>query len=141
MNVKWVEGNNEFTFSLRELLGKINGKNYRAKSYRKLSANYIIIPSILNSDLGHDDIVQKVTKIRTYYANANIPTHVDVFLSHIEDLDEFVTLSALKGQGKSQEDIRTAYKVFVTAYFSDENQYALYEKLERSFKNAFVNHP
>ena len=55
-------------------------------------------------------------------------------------MDEFNNLSALKGQKRSQDEIKSAYQQFVTAYFSDESQDSLYKKLEAAFKNAFTNH-
>lgn len=140
LNVTWIESGNEFTFSLNELLGKPNGKTYRAKQYRALSANYIILPVGLNESLGHKDIVQKVIDIKEYYLHegTSLPKHIEVFVSHIESLGEYTTLVALKGQGKTQNDIKNAYKQFVNVYFSEESQRILYEGLERALKDAFV---
>ena len=140
LNVTWVENGNEFTFSLKELLGKPNGKTYRAKQYRTLTANYIILPAGLNESLGHMDIVQKITKIKEYYMHEGVllPKHIDVFVSHIESLAEYIALAGIKGLGKTQDDIKSAYKLFANTYFSEESQRILYEKLERALKDAFV---
>lgn len=140
LNVTWVESGNEFTFSLNELLGRPNGKTYRAKQYRTLTANYIILPVDLNATLGHMDIVQKITKIKGHYLRegVSIPKHIAVFISHIESFDEYAALTELKGQSKAENDIKNAYKLFVNAYFSEESQRILYEKIERTLKDAFI---
>lgn len=141
LNVTWIEENNTFTFSLKELLGKASEKTYYANIYKKLSANYIILPTELNSSLEHDDIVQKTYKIKTYYAvpGRNLPKHINIFLTHIDGLKEFSGLSALKGQRKSPDEIKLAYKIFAEAYFSEESQSTLYKNLKQSFKDTFKN--
>jgi len=141
LNVTWIEDVNTFTFSLNDLLGKINGKTNQAKLYRKLTANYLILPKDLNETLGNDDIVQKIAKIKEHYKQTRpgIPNHIKIFISHIESFDEFKNLSALKGQKASQEIIKDSYKHFVNTYFSDEKQRSLYEKLELALKKAFTN--
>lgn len=62
----------------------------------------------------------------------------DVFVSHIESLAEYIALAGIKGLGKTQDDIKSAYKLFANTYFSEESQRILYEKLERALKDAFV---
>ena len=122
-------------------MGTTNGTTYRTYEYRKLSANYIILPKGLNESLGHDDIVQKVYAIKKHYADTrqNLPIHVHVFLSYIETMNEFKNLSALKGQKKSQDEIKSAYRQFVTAYFDEKSKRELNDKLGLAFKGAFVN--
>ena len=80
--------------------------------------------------------------IREYYNQKmeGLPKHVDVFLSHIEDLQEYKALAALKGQRKAQPEIKSSYKTFINAYFNEENQRNMYETLEQSFKESFKNH-
>ncbi len=140
-SVTWVEADNQFSFKLKELMGTTNGTTYRTYEYRKLSANYIILPKGLNESLGHDDIVQKVYAIKKHYADTrqNLPIHVHVFLSYIETMNEFKNLSALKGQKKSQDEIKSAYRQFVTAYFDEKSKRELNDKLGLAFKGAFVN--
>lgn len=142
LTVLWDDADNTFSFSLKELLGSPDGKTYKATKYRKTTANYLIIPSGLNSDLGKKDIVKKVEMIREYYDrhNIGIPTHVKIILSHIEQQPEYNSLKALKGIRKTNEEIKEAYKNFVNVYFSDEQQHILYDRLQSALKNAFENH-
>ena len=54
-------------------------------------------------------------------------------------MNEFKNLSALKGQKKSQDEIKSAYRQFVTAYFDEKSKRELNDKLGLAFKGAFVN--
>lgn len=141
MAVTWEEEENRFAFSLRDLLGKASEKTYVATAYRSSTANYIILPSGLNGDLGQEDIVKKTADIRAYYVRRreNIPTHIEVFLTHIEEMPEYQVLSNMKGQKQTQDEIKFAYKNFATAYFRTEQQRVLYTKIETAFKNSFAN--
>lgn len=105
-------------------------------------ANYLIIPSGLNTDLGKKDIVKKMEIIREYYNrhHIDIPKHVETILSHIEQQSEYNSLKALKGTRGTEEEIKEVYKNFVNAYFSDEQQHILYERLQSALRSAFENH-
>lgn len=143
LTIIWDEADNIFSFSLKELLGSPDGKTYKATKYRKTTANYLIIPSGLNTDyLGRKDIVKKIEIIREYYNrhHIDIPKHVETILSHIEQQPEYSSLKALKGAGKTEEEIKEAYKNFVNVYFSDEQQHILYEQLQSALRSAFENH-
>ncbi|MEE0510362.1 MAG: DUF262 domain-containing protein [Peptococcaceae bacterium] len=143
LNIIWDEENNEISFSLKELLGvPHDGKTCKAAKYRKTTANYLIIPSELNADLKKKDIVKKIKMIREYYNrhNINLPKHVETILSHIEQQPEYISLQSLKGAQKKKEEIKEAYKNFVNAYFSDEQQRILYEKLQSALQSTFENH-
>lgn len=141
-NVTWMEDGNSFQFKLNELMGKGSSTTYLTNGYKKLSANYIILPKELNEEIEQDDIVEKVRIIKEQYSHADegLPAHIDVVFSHIEAMDEFKKLSALKGQKKSADEIKDTYKQFVAAYFSDESQHRLCEQMETAFKRAFTNH-
>ena len=141
LTIIWDEADNNFSFSLKDLLGSPDGKTYKATKYRKTTANYLIIPSELNTDLGKKDIVKKIEMIRDYYErhSINVPKHVESILSHIEQQPEYNSLKALKGTRKTEEEIKEAYKNFVDAYFSDEQQRILYENLQAALQSAFVN--
>lgn len=141
LNTTWEEENNQFTFSLKQLLGKPNGRTFRAKKYRNLTANYIVIPLDLNETLGHKDIVEKVTTIRDYYDSrrTSIPEHICIFLEHIENLPEYSAVAELKGQTKTQQEIEERYKIFVNAYFSEDNQRILYDEIEKALRESFKN--
>lgn len=142
LTIIWNELNNKFSFSLKELLGSPDGKTYKATKYRKTTANYLIIPSGLNTDLEKNDIVKKIEIIREHYNrhHIDIPKHVEIILSHIEQQPEYNSLKALKGTQKTEEEIKEAYKNFVNAYFSDEQQHILYESLQSALRSAFENH-
>lgn len=138
LEITWEEDGNQFTFSLKQLLGKPNGRTYIAKKYRDSTAKYIIIPSGLNTKLGQKDIVEKIRMIENYYDEAGrLPNHVYAFLTYIKSMEEYKVLSELKGQARTHEEIEAAYKTFIVEYFSEENQHALYDRLEKRLKRAF----
>lgn len=140
-NITWQEDENQFTFSLKQLLGCSVGNSYKSTQYKKATANYLIIPSLLNESLGQADIVTKINLIKNYYDrnHLNVPKHIATILSHIETQPEYSALSALKGQKKTKEEILSAYSTFVDSYFNDHEQRELYEKLEHSLRQAFQN--
>ena len=142
LTIIWDEADNTFSFSLRDLLGSPDGKTYKTTKYRKMTANYLIIPAGLNTELGKRDIVKKIEMIKEYYKRQRIriPKHVETILLHIEKQPEYKSLSELKGTRGSDEEIKEAYKNFVNAYFSDEQQHVLYEGLQSALRSAFENH-
>ena len=142
LTIIWDEADNNFSFSLKELLGSPDGKSYQATKYRKMMANYLILPSGLNAELDKHDIVKKIEMIREYYKqkHTDVPKHVETILSYIEQQPEYSSLKDLKGTQKTQEEIKEAYKNFVNAYFSDEKQPILYERLQSALRSAFENH-
>lgn len=109
LNVDWEDTNNNFTFSLKELLGKV-GNKYNAPQYKKLIANYIIIPPELNEKLGIKDIVTKIKLIKEYYnqQNKDLPKHIKIFLENIENSKEYRNLVSLKGKNISPDEIKEA---------------------------------
>lgn len=140
LNVTWTENDNSFKFSLKELMGKINEKTFRAKQFRGLTANYIILPTELNEELGNKDIVHKISEIKKYYESrhTNLPNHVSLVISHIENLDAYQALVALKEKKATQDEIKSAYKEFVDIYFSEDTQHIIYNNLEIKLKQVFT---
>lgn len=141
MNVTWKDGINEFTFSLKELLGKPDGKNYKGTVYKKQTINYLILPRQLNEDIKSNDIVSKIFDIEKYFANRKkvVPKHINVILTHIKGMTTFQELSKLKETKNAQSVIENKYKYFINSYFSDENQAVIYNELEKNFKGVFQN--
>jgi len=139
--VKWQNEANSFSFSLRDLLGKPDGKNYKVTSYKKQTINYLILPKELNEIIEHDDVVSKIKVIKKHYKNSkkDLPNHIDLFFDHIEGMPIYIELVELKSQQKNQDEIVEKYKDFINTYFSDENQGALYYKLGNQFKSTFQN--
>jgi hypothetical protein len=145
--VKWQDATDSFSFSLKELLGNPDGRNYKSTAYKKQMSNYLILPKKLNEEIEHDDIISKIENIKERYAKSKngikqveLPTHIELFINHIEAMQTYATLKGLKGNCGIQEDIKKAYKEFINDYFSDENQASLYRKLELKFKTVFNNH-
>lgn len=138
LNITWQETNNSFTFSLKELLGK-RGTKYVAPQYKTFTANYIILPPGLNGALGNDDIVSKIEQIKTYYEpdDRTMPKHIEIFINNIENLNEYHTLASLKGQNKSPDEIKDAYKNFIDKYFDEPNLQVLYTTLTEGLKSSF----
>lgn len=139
MNIEWTESGNSFTFSLKDLLGKPDGTNYKGVNFRKQTSNYLILPEGLNSDLGQRDIIEKIIMIKKHYQTKGTPTHIGIFVHHIETMPAYQALRQLKGERKSQRIIMEQYKAFIETYFSDEQQRLLYEAIETAFKDAFKN--
>lgn len=138
LDVTWQETNNSFTFSLKELLGK-KGTKYVAHQYKMFTANYIILPPNLNGMLGINDIVSKIEQIKNYYApdDRTMPKHMKIFIDNIENLNEYHILASLKGQNKSPNEIKDAYKNFIDKYFDDPNLQVLYATLTEGLKSSF----
>lgn len=141
MNIDWFDKGNNFTFGLKDLLGKPDGTNYKGVTYKKQTSNYLILPEALNRNLRQYDIVRKIELIKQYYENANesLPTHVNTFINHIEEMYQFQDLRALKGSADSEDKIKKHYKAFITEYFSEERQRILYETITSALKDAFRN--
>lgn len=145
MEVTWLEEKQKFSLNLKDLLGQPDGKNYKATQYKKQTANYIILPKDLNEAIGHEDIVNKIDLIRKHYKNdktdsIELPSHIKVFIEHIEAMDTYKKLALHKGKMESQDTITKDYVAFISEYFSEEKQASLYQKLETRFKTAFHNH-
>lgn len=141
MNIYWAENDNLFTFSLKELLDEPDGTNNKGINYRRQTSNYLILPEGLNRHLSQCDIVEKISMIKKYYqaCTKGIPTHIDIFIQHIEGIATYQTLENIKGERESEEIIKDKYKAFVETYFSDEQQRLLYQKIEAALKEAFRN--
>ena len=145
MAITWVDGKQTFSFSLRDLLGQPDGKSFKALQYKRQTSNYVVLPRKLNESIGQDDISSKIHNIKEYYKNSKtkvieMPTHIKLFFNHIENMDTYKKLAALKGKGESQTNIKKLYAAFVNNYFSEETQASLYQKLESQFKSTFHNH-
>jgi len=142
MEVEWKDGTDSFSFSLKELLGKPDGKNYKGTDLKKQTMNYLILPKELNETVEHDDVVSKIKSIKDYYARRGValPAHIELFFNYIETMPTYIKLIGLKGKHESQDDIKKEYKEFINAYFSEESQASLYRNLEIKLKSAFHNH-
>lgn len=138
LNITWFEDGNTFTFSLRELLGK-EGTKFKATQYRSLVANYIVLPPDFNASLGINDIVKKIDLIKDHYSqpSKHLPKHIKIFIDNIESLDEYNLLVSIKGQSKSQDEIKDAYKVFIEKYFGESNLHTLHIALVEGLKSSF----
>ena len=141
MKVIWKDEGNEFSFSLKELLGKPDGKNYKGTAYKKQTTNYLILPKPLNEALETNDIISKIFSISNYYSQREVPLpkHISVLLEHIQEMQTYKDLAQLKDSHTSQDAIKNKYKLFINDYFEDENQARLYAKMESKFKEAFQN--
>ena len=141
LKVTWKAGENEFSFSLRELLGKSAGRNYKGTSYKKQTVNYLILPKRLNETIKNDDIVSKISSISNYYSQREepAPRHISLLIEHIQDMSTYKDLVQLKNSSEGQRTIENKYKTFINDYFSEENQAAIYGKLENGFKEVFQN--
>ena len=137
-NIEWEEDGNNFSFSLKDLLGK-DGTKYLTTVYKGYAANYMILPLSLNESLGVKDIVTKINLIKTHYSQPGLimPKHVKIFVDNIENLNEYQQLVSIKGQSKSRTEITDAYKIFVDQYFGESNLTALQLQLSAGLKTSF----
>ena len=137
-NITWVETDNTFTFSLKDLLGKL-GTKYVASHHKISTANYIILPPDLNEALGIKDIISKIEQIKAYYHpdGRTMPKHVKIFINYIENLTGYNILVSLKGHKKSSDEIKATYKNFIDEYFDDSNLSILYTALTEGLKSSF----
>lgn len=110
------------------------------KKLKKLTINYLIINKTLNGDMKSYDVITKIEKIRAWFSGrSEIPAHVAVFLDHIENLETYRSLLALKGSAPTIAQIKEAYSNFIDEYMSDEPQRKLIERLTTAFRDAFRN--
>lgn len=100
--------------------------------------NYLALDPTLNENLGDIDIVEKDRLIRQHYGT-NIPKHVSVFLTYINQLPSLSHLRGLKSHAITDEELTLAYQSFVNEYFSDETWVDLASKLNEEFLNSFRN--
>jgi len=126
--VHWNDGEDSFSFTTN-------------KAYKTRTINYLILPGVLNGLLEHNDIMRKIEQIEEWYErhDALIPTHVEVFISHIKNLDTYEMLASHKGKDKERAEIEASYNEFIEEYFGEEQQNNLLLKLTEMFNQAFRN--
>lgn len=126
--IKWVSKNGE----VREI--SFIGQSDRKK---KLT-NYLIIKKKLNNEILLDyDVVKKIELISNYYEDT-IPKHIQIIISHIEDMEVYKELKNVKDE-KDIEIVKNCYNKFLDEYFSDNNQRIILNKLLEALKLTFIN--
>ena len=126
--IKWVSKNGE----VREI--SFIGQSDRKK---KLT-NYLIIKKKLNNEILLDyDVVKKIELISNYYEDT-IPKHIQIIISHIEDMEVYKELKNVKDE-KDIEIVKNCYNKFLDEYFSDNNQRIILNKLFEALKLTFIN--
>jgi len=130
--ITWKDENETFPFSLSQT---ISSKN------KKKALNFLIIDDQLNEQIEHDDIVSKISAIKTWYMipTHNLPKHINAIIVYIENMPEYMTLMNLKGTNALHTDIENAYNSFVETYFSDVSQQNVLLILQDLFKASFAN--
>ncbi len=131
--VTWVDGENSFELTLRPSL---------VTAYKKYSINYLIIDEELNGEMGHDDVLEKILHITSWFEQREkpLPNHIRLIFGNIQSMPEYTALVALKGIGREQQEIILAYNEFLEAYFRENHAQALLTSIEQAFKDAFRNH-
>lgn len=111
------------------------------KQVKKLTINYLIIDDTLNGNMRSYDIVTKIDMIREWFVNRDeaLPKHIDVVLRHIEGLQSFKDLKALKGTNATKVDIEKKYITFLEEFSSDAPSALLLANLSAAFKKTFTN--
>ena len=130
--VTWIGNGHTFEMILpKELVSK----------NKKTQANFVLIDRDLNRQIGRDDIVTKISKIQEWYNKRSIPipTHVQLYISHVDSCSKYSELVSLKKNGALQDAVEPVYFDFLSEYFNEEKQAALRYLIERKFKDAFKN--
>lgn len=126
--VKWISKDGE----VREI--SFTGQSDRKK---KLT-NYLIIRRDLNNDILLDyDVVKKIELISKYYGHT-IPKHIQIIISHIENMEVYKELKKIKDE-EDIEIVKGYYNKFLDDYFSDDNQRIILSKLLDALKSTFIN--
>lgn len=112
-----------------------------AKSNKRKTYNLLVIECDLNESLENYDVVKKIEMIRSWYSarGLSLPAHIDVFLSLIQSMPEYVILQQHKNNGANEETIKADYQSFLCAYFAEEKEEILLFRLKERFKAAFRN--
>lgn len=144
---------------------KVLLEDERSKERKKHLINYIIIPESLNGSLKSNDIISKIQSIKNWYSGLGkpLPKHIDVIIKFIEDMSEYKQLCDLRKAlseeliaelkekktyseickvekryaEEKQSSVMTAYIQFLEAFFNEESEKILNEKLNKLFHNAF----
>lgn len=129
--IEWCDGEETIKIEL--------DKN-TVKKLKKLTINYLIVNEDLNGSMKSFDVITKIEMIRAWFSGrSEIPAHVAVFLDHIENMETYKRLLAMKGTAPTIEQVIESYSYFVDEYMSDESQRRLVESLTTAFRDAFRN--
>lgn len=125
--IEWKHGDTEIIINIPADFAKKN---------KERTINGIVLNATLNGSFGHEDIITKIEKIKTWFESPgrDLPCHVRLFIKYIEDMPEYQSLKNLL-ESTTEEDIKNAYKVFLNAYFGDDN--CLLNQLQNKFKISF----
>lgn len=145
---------------------KILLEDESSKERKKHLINYIIIPESLNEQLKSNDIISKIQSIKNWYSGIgqSLPKHIDVIIRYIEEMVEYTQLCSLHKtitedisanlQAEStyseickiekqyceakRSTVMKEYIQFLDAFFNEESEKRLNEKLNAAFHNAFI---
>lgn len=112
-----------------------------AKANKTRTINFLIIPQELNGELNNYDLIRKIEMIEEWYhaRHVDVPNHIQVFISHIQQMPEYHSLQDCKTNGADKAQVEAAYHAFLLAYFNEDNELSLLRKLKERFKIAFQN--
>lgn len=83
------------------------------------------------------DVVKKIELISKYYGHT-IPKHIQIIISHIENMEVYKELKKIKDE-EDIEIVKGYYNKFLDDYFSDDNQRIILSKLLDALKSTFIN--
>ena len=131
-HVLWVSKDQSFEMTLSKEFVDNN---------KKTQANFVVIDRDLNKQLGHKDIVQKISEIEEWFDNRSqsIPNYVQLFIDHIKSCSKYNDLVLLKGKKEEPAIIEAKYLDFLNEYFSEQKQNELNQTIKQSFINTFKN--
>lgn len=112
-----------------------------AKRNKRKTCNLLVIDHDLNESLDNYDIVKKIETMQSWYSarGLSLPAHVDVFLSFIQSMPEYLILQQHKNDGANEETIKADYQLFLHAYFAEGKEEILLLRLKEQLKAAFRN--
>jgi hypothetical protein len=96
--------------------------------------NLLILPQGVNGELRSYDIVTKIEILRGLLNS--LPKHVSTVIEHIESMQSYQELRALKGTGATEEAITAKYNAFLLDYFVVRRT-ELSGKMREAFQSSF----
>lgn len=132
--VNWITRDRPFPICIPEEI---------IEQFKKHHANFILLDRELNRSLGHDDVIEKMRRIRQWHTinGLELPKHIQIYFEHIENCDSFRQLQIQKEANAERAIVEPLYITFLREYFSDAKVAELMQEIEGEFFNSFSNNP
>ncbi len=110
------------------------------KTWKNCLINQLVIDEDLKGQLENYDIVYKIDRIIEWYQGREqeIPKHISILMDFIRDMPEYTTLKNLKDIAGTEDEVYSAYILFLRVLF-DDNNIELHERMKNAFVESFQN--